>query len=289
MACKNMSQQKDMLLQITKISDAIRQKHKILKVDKDTSEQTANEMFKAIKGEHSDYQTIYDNSDTHRGQNTYDDLNANSTSSSNLDETILSHPPTSTSTPLKYHNSISKYIDMLNKKNPKGLDTRFGIRKKNNQLFFNNSPVQFRDNIISVNNQNHVLSPGLIELLFKSDPNENSITTSDLDVYQKLIVSTNTHRENYESERSLYVERTAKYTKYIADFVQSPLKRGKGLPDLMTVSKKRKYVDYVYWDDPNELIDRLRLLIASQAAGNTSHSNEIISIIEELQEAKIIY
>ena len=48
-------------------------------------------------------------------------------------------------------------------------------------------------------------------------------------------------------------------------------------------------IEYVPWDDPNELVDRLRLLGAAQAAGNNNHNNEIISIIEKLQEAKIVY
>jgi len=43
----------------------------------------------------------------------------------------------------------------------------------------------------------------------------------------------------------------------------------------------------VYWDN-NELVDRLCLLIASKASGNTSVSNEIISIFEELREAGLI-
>lgn len=43
-----------------------------------------------------------------------------------------------------------------------------------------------------------------------------------------------------------------------------------------------------YWNDPNELVDRLRLLIASKSAGHSGHNNEIISIIEELREHKII-
>lgn len=43
-----------------------------------------------------------------------------------------------------------------------------------------------------------------------------------------------------------------------------------------------------YWDDPNELIERLRLLTSSTSAGHTGHNNEIISIIEELREANII-
>lgn len=43
-----------------------------------------------------------------------------------------------------------------------------------------------------------------------------------------------------------------------------------------------------YWDDANELVDRLRLLVSSTSAGHTGHSNEIISIIEELREANLI-
>ena len=47
-------------------------------------------------------------------------------------------------------------------------------------------------------------------------------------------------------------------------------------------------IDYVYWDDINELVDRLRLLVMSRNAGNTGVHNEIESIIEELVEAGII-
>ena len=48
-------------------------------------------------------------------------------------------------------------------------------------------------------------------------------------------------------------------------------------------------IDYVYWDDPNELVDRLRLLWLSRLAGNSGVDNEIDSIIEELRESGIIY
>ena len=59
------------------------------------------------------------------------------------------------------------------------------------------------------------------------------------------------------------------------------------LPYAMLVS--RGYAtDYVYWDDPNKLVDRLQLLAASYQAGNKSHMNEIMSILEELREADLI-
>lgn len=50
----------------------------------------------------------------------------------------------------------------------------------------------------------------------------------------------------------------------------------------------KKNTELVYWDDPNELVDRLKLLIASKTAGNTNLDNEILSIIEELKEAGVI-
>ena len=46
--------------------------------------------------------------------------------------------------------------------------------------------------------------------------------------------------------------------------------------------------DYVHWNDPNKLVDRLRLLDASHRAGNNAHDNEMLSIIEEFREAGLI-
>ena len=62
---------------------------------------------------------------------------------------------------------------------------------------------------------------------------------------------------------------------------------GEGLHRYMVTSNAP--IDYVHWDDPNELVDRLRLLMAEIQAENPSHGNEIQSIIEELREAEIIY
>lgn len=45
---------------------------------------------------------------------------------------------------------------------------------------------------------------------------------------------------------------------------------------------------YEYFDDPNEICERLRLLVSSRYAGNTNHMQEINSIIEELRELDLI-
>ena len=88
--------------------------------------------------------------------------------------------------------------------------------------------------------------------------------------------------------------KSKKYNKYIGPFLNTKaLKRktveGSGLLPKYKIARKNMSMDYVYWDDPNELVDRLRLLIAEQSAGNPSHVNEIHSIIEELREGDYIY
>lgn len=45
----------------------------------------------------------------------------------------------------------------------------------------------------------------------------------------------------------------------------------------------------VYQNNPNELVDRLRLLSSSQSVGNNSVSNnKVLSIFEDLYEAELI-
>ena len=45
--------------------------------------------------------------------------------------------------------------------------------------------------------------------------------------------------------------------------------------------------DYVDWDDPNELVDRLQLLLASRVASSNSHANGIRLNIEDTFQIQI--
>lgn len=47
-------------------------------------------------------------------------------------------------------------------------------------------------------------------------------------------------------------------------------------------------ITYEYYDDPNELCERLMLLVSSKNAGNSNHGQEINSIIDELRERNVI-
>ena len=55
----------------------------------------------------------------------------------------------------------------------------------------------------------------------------------------------------------------------------------------MIAKSQESPLDYKCWDDPNELVDRLGILVAERSAGNNNHDNEIMAMIEELREAEV--
>ena len=142
---------------------------------------------------------------------------------------------------------------------------------------------------------------GLYNLIFYKDPDK--YTKDDLEKYKKVLEKTNLYRTGYSVVGKVKGNSGPKYTQIIKPLLteskfrfsrpasassmsSSSFYQGSGL-DKMFYNKNR--VEYVYWDNVNELVDRMRLLYASKQAGNTSHDNEILSIIEELREAKVIY
>lgn len=121
----------------------------------------------------------------------------------------------------------------------------------------------------------------MANLLFLKFPKKYSQT--DIDAYRQIIRISKLHIPNVNTRRT---NNFYKISRIIAPMLKE--KVGTSLQsDYMELSRNSK-IDYKYWDDPNELVDRLRLLIASQSAGHSGHNNEIIEIIEELREAKII-
>lgn len=69
--------------------------------------------------------------------------------------------------------------------------------------------------------------------------------------------------------------------------LQQQKRSGRGIKPLdfnFIPYNKNSEIVYEYFDDPNEICDRLRLLISSRMAGNNNHIQEINSIIEELRE-----
>lgn len=162
------------------------------------------------------------------------------------------------------------------------IDHLYGPRLDDDGVKFliGNKTLDFNDNgDIVIDNILYEGTPGTYELVFKRTPHGHKI--EDLKVYKKILEATNAHRKGYKHNAPINSNSSLKYRNIIKTLFQS--KYGSGIQWKSSASR-----DIVHWDDPNELIDRLRLLIMSAETGNTSHTNEIINIIEELREAGYI-
>lgn len=191
--------------------------------------------------------------------------------------------------------SLNKYLSMLKKQQITTLDTVYGVRKlQNGNLMIGDQQINFEDDKIYIGNDTFDRSNGLVELLFKKKPLTTAVTKDDLTLYGRIIQKTNAHRKYYKAHEEVRNQPSEKFRDIISPLIKTPKKSstvgdGFALSQPYKIARPRSQIDYIYWDDPNELVERLRLLLAETSAGNQNHVNEIQSIIEELREAEIIY
>ena len=211
------------------------------------------------------------------------------------------------------------YVDKAIRDTKRLFDFKYGVRHnvKEGKFYIGDSILNFEGDIIIVKGVKYKGSPGLFELLFKKKPLRYN--EKELDEYMDILKRTNAYRRNYKEDEPIHGTALDKYVTIIhpylveKEILKEPLrgrtrsfskppvtraraasasvkeyftrlkKKGGGMMDL-----SHNTIDFVYFDDPNELVERLKLLLASKMAGHTGHNNEINSIIEELREANII-
>jgi hypothetical protein len=128
---------------------------------------------------------------------------------------------------------------------------------------------------------------------FESEPTHN--INLNLEPFKQYCSTRKTkkHNENSRPENTLpifssrsdFLPDTIEIDPDLIQFTSPPSrsKTGQGL-----YKNTLPQTQLVYYDDPNELVTRLQLLTSSQNAGNSSVNNEIIAILEELRERKLI-
>lgn len=185
----------------------------------------------------------------------------------------------------QYDSLPRKYIHNLYNDTKNEFDHKYGIRFNTEQekFYIGDSELFIDGSDVIVRKKRYKGTPGLYELLFMKEPKR--FTQTDEKHYQQIVLKTNANRRHYQHEKQIDGSRLKKYKDILAPLTMK--KGGGGGNILMKVTNKN--INYVHWDDANELVDRLKLLYASHEAGNTGVINEINSIIEELREAKIIH
>lgn len=200
---------------------------------------------------------------------------------------------------LKDHDpAIRPYLMGLMTDEKEEFDEKYGVREVDGELMIGNASVRFDGPNIIIGKFTYKATKGLLELLFMKRPGKFQYT--DAKNYKFILNDTSAARVNYDSTRKYAASKYYKYSAIIKPIMQGKKpefwwtrtwKTGLGLSKKVLLRKvvvPKSIVEYKYWDDVNELCDRLKLLVASKDAGHTGHDNEITAIIEELQESKII-
>ena len=156
---------------------------------------------------------------------------------------------------------IADYLQLYSTQSPE-VDSRYGLRyNKYGEWKVGNSSVEISEDSINISGKTYNYTPGLLELLVMKDPNREKITDEDLQNYKSILLDTSAHKRGYDTRKQTRGNAGVKYKNIIKDLLNS--KKGGGL--MQVIDKNINHV--LYWNDPNELVDRLRLLIATQQAG----------------------
>ena len=156
-------------------------------------------------------------------------------------------------------------------------DKKFGIHKKGIHHYIGKTHVIIKDNDIIIPKTGERLegTTGLWELIMSKNP--QNFTEMDYDNYKYLIIMSNVlHRDDNSANPYPKASGSYKWT-----FLLGPIWK----------SKKKEYGGegvVVIPSDPNALLERLDLLLASQEAGHTGVRNELVSICDELRRQDVL-
>ena len=158
-------------------------------------------------------------------------------------------------------------------------DRKFGIRKEKGHHYIGKTHVIIKDNDIVILKTGKRLegTTGLWELIMSKNP--KNFTDVDYDNYRYLITTSKVlHRG--DNPKNPYPKASGSYKwVYLLRPIWFGLKPKKGYEGEGVV---------VIPSDPNALLERLDLLLASQKAGHTGVRNELVSICDELKRQGVL-
>ena len=167
-------------------------------------------------------------------------------------------------------------------------DETFGIRKEKGHHYIGKEHVIIKNDDIFLpkHNEEFTGTPGLWELITSKNPKK--FDDEDYDNYEDLMIMTNAlHRGNDEDNPNPKGNRRTYKWLNILRPIWFKKKGG-----VYRFPKKKEGYEgsgvVVILSDPNALLERLDLLLASQEAGHTGVRNELVSICDELKRQGVL-
>lgn len=234
---------------------------------------------------------------------------------------MLNNPTVSQEFLSQYDSVPRQYLEEmlvtgLDNLNSNGYDTtQYALKydDSTDKWFIGDSECKIIDDTLQIKDKIYPGTKGLFELLLKSYP--VGYSEDDEINYRDILNITNAVRRSYDPLQQHQGNSSHKYQfiikKMISDSNSTPVssrtrsqsssssghkllkqkKQGRGYVDNAMIVDNKKQSSYTYWNNPNELVERLALLVSSKNASDNSHihDNEIASILEELREDEYIY
>ena len=167
---------------------------------------------------------------------------------------------------------VGKYLRKFATKDE--ADTTYGLYDRHGNFYIGNKLVVIIDNNLVVGKDEYEGTPGLWDLIVSKE--QKDFTKEDYENYAKLMIKTNTlYRDN--DPNSLYPKSSKGY------------KWNNILKDIW--KNKEEYEGsgvIVIPSNPNKLLERLDLLLASQEAGHMGVKNELVSICDKSKRQAVL-
>ena len=193
-------------------------------------------------------------------------------------EKQITSPETLGETAYNYLHSEQKYFRDITFGIHLGNDGHYhmGAQKyKDDEYILNRKILTIAYNNIYVDGEKFTGTPGLWELIMEERP--TNYTKEDLDNYGKLLFKTNAIYQNFLPNNTYTrASKSHKWENILRHIwaAKEHITQGKGV--------------VVIPSDPNALLERLDLLLASQEAGHTGVRNELVSICDELKRQGVL-
>ena len=160
-------------------------------------------------------------------------------------------------------------------------DETFGIRNEEGLSYIGNKQVIIVNNNIIVDDIKFKGTRGLWELLMSKNPNTLHVDDNDYNEYSKLMVKTNALHKDYNPKNPYPRSNRGNKWNLIKEIWvnREDIRKREGYNGSGVV---------VIPSDPNALLERLDLLLASQEAGHTGVRNELVSICDELKRQGVL-
>ena len=172
-------------------------------------------------------------------------------------------------------------------------DKTYGLRDEKGKFYIGNKLTIIDNNDLIVGKYEYEGTPGLWELITSKNPDETKYNLEDLENYAKLLIRTNALRKNYDPDNKRPLSSSGNKWKNLL----STIWKNKHLIKTEEETDKEEKDPEpstsgtgltILPNDPNALIERFDLLLASQNAGHSGVRNELVSIFDELKRQGVI-